>query len=78
MAGSGWQVTSQLMNQVRNTSTGNTVEGNYIYFITNDGNSGVVFVPTSIYANKKKVKELLSAQANLVDEVGALFEAGTG
>jgi hypothetical protein len=74
MASSGYQVTSQLMNQVRNTDTGNTVEGNYIYFVTTDGNSGVVFVPTAIYASQSKVKMLLSEQANLIDAIGRLSE----
>lgn len=74
MAGSGWEVTGQLSNQVRNTPTNGTVEGTWIYFTTGDGNSGAVFVPDNIYLHKKKVHAMIAAQALLMDEIGNLSE----
>lgn len=69
---SGWTVTSQLANQVKNTETGNTVEGTYIFFTTNDGNSDAVFVPKNIYRDRKKVRQMLEEAATAIDEVGNL------
>lgn len=68
----GWTVTSQLANQVKNTATGNTVEGTYVFFTTNDGNSGVVFVPDNIYRDRKKTRQMIEQQAILLDDVGRL------
>lgn len=75
---SGWVVTSQLTNQVNNTPTGGSQEGTWIYFTTNEGNSGAVFVPDNIYPNKSKVRALIQAQAQLIDDVGNMFETGEG
>lgn len=76
--GSGWQVTGQLANQVKNTPTGSTVDGTYVFFTTGDGNAGAVFVPDNIYKSKVKVRALIAEQAAALDEVGNMFEAGTG
>lgn len=72
LTGSGWVVTSQLANQVKNTPTNGTVEGTYIYFTTGDGNSGAVFVPDNIYPHKAKVQALIHAQAAHMDDIGKL------
>lgn len=74
MANSTWEVTNQLTNQVKNTPTGGTVEGTYIYFVTGEGNADAIFVPANIYPNKKKVHALLRTAADLVDEIGALTD----
>lgn len=71
MAHSGWVVTSQVPDQIINTDAGKTETGTYIYFVTGDGNSGVVFVANRHY-NPKTVKNVLHAQAQLIDEIGAL------
>lgn len=74
MANTTWEVTGQLTNQVKNTPTGGTVEGTYIYFITGEGNADAIFVPSNIYPNKKKVHALLAQAAQLVDEIGNLSD----
>jgi hypothetical protein len=72
MAHSGWRVTSQVPDQFINTDAGKTETGTFIYFITGDGNSGVVFVANRHIGNIKTVKNILHAQAQLVDDIGAL------
>lgn len=77
MAGSGWIVTGQLANQIRNTPTNGTVEGTWIYFTTGKGNSGAVFVEDRIYRHTKKVHQMIRAEAALMDEIGDLNEPFT-
>ena len=77
MPGSGWVITGQLANQIRNTPTSGTVEGTYIYFVTGDSNAGVVFVPDAVYPHKKRVREMIHAQATLMDEIGAFEDPFT-
>ncbi len=71
MAHSGWRVTGQATDQVINTDAGKTETGVYVYFVTGDGNSGVVFVANRHY-NHKTVKKVVDAQAHLIDTVGNL------
>lgn len=73
---SGWTVTAQITDQVINTNAGQTVVGTYVYFTTGDGNSGNVFVPDEHYS-AKKVRAMVHAKAELLDEVGGLA-AGEG
>lgn len=76
MAKAGWTVTSQVTDQVILTDAGQPVTGTYIYITTSAGNSASVFVPDNIYPNKKKVTEMLRTKAQLVDDIGALYEKG--
>ncbi len=69
---SGWNVTSQITDQVINTDAGQTVVGTYIYFATGDGNTANVFVPDNHYSKKDKVRAMIAEKAKLVDEIGRL------
>lgn len=71
MANSGWKITDQVTDQVKNTRAGATVTGVDVYFITGDGNEGSVFVMDQHY-NAANVRKAVQAKANLIDEVGAL------
>lgn len=73
MTGSGWQVTSQITNQIENTTAGQTLIGVRVFFITGNGNEGSVFIPDTLY-NKKNVHSRVKAQADLIDDIGALSE----
>lgn len=68
---SGWTVTAQITDQVINTDAGQTVIGTYVYFTTGEGNSGNVFVPDAHYS-AKKVRQMVHAKAELLDEIGGL------
>ena len=72
MAHTGWRVTSQVPDQIINTDAGKTETGTIIYFITGQGNSGVVFIANRHIGNLKTVKNILHAHAQLVDDIGAL------
>lgn len=75
MAGhSGWQVTSQVSDQVVLTNAGQAVTGTYVYFTTGDGNSGSVFIADAHYS-AAEVKKAVSARAAVLDEVGRLAAA---
>lgn len=73
MAKTGWQITSQLSDQFENTAAGQTVLGVRVYFITGNGNEGSVFVPQNLYT-VRNVQERVRAQAQLLDDIGALTE----
>ncbi len=73
MAGSGWQVTGQVTDQVRVTDAGQTQVGTYVYFTTGEGHSGSVFVPDQHY-NAKTVHSMIAAKALMLDEVGKLAQ----
>lgn len=73
MAKTGWQITSQLSDQFENTAAGQTVLGVRVYFITGNGNEGSVFVPQNLYT-VRNVQERVRAQAQLLDDIGALAE----
>jgi ssDNA-binding replication factor A large subunit len=73
MPHSGWQITSQSTNQIENDNAGRTIVGTRVYFITGDGNEGSVFVP-DVHYTTRRVREMVRAEATLIDEVGALTE----
>lgn len=67
----GWTITSQQNNQTVNDDANNTVVGAYIYFRTNDGNTGAVFVPDNL-RTVKHVEAVVTAEAKLIDDIGRL------
>lgn len=71
MANSGWKITDQVTDQVKNTRAGATITGVDVYFITGDGNEGSVFVMDQHYT-PANVRKAVQAKANLIDEVGQL------
>jgi len=77
MATSGWVITGQVTDQVRNTQAGQTVTGVVVYFITGDGNEGSVFIDNARY-NQQNVFTAVHDQAALIDGVGKLSEGPTG
>lgn len=72
LKGPGWIVTAQVTDQVIVTDAGQTDTGVQIYFTTTEGNSGSVFISYRHYGSPKHVKSRLSAQAQLIDEIGRL------
>jgi len=75
MAGSqhGWTVTGQVTDQAINNNSGQTVVGTYVYFVTNQGQEGSVFIPDGQY-NQKNVTEAIRVKAKALDEVFNLSE----
>jgi hypothetical protein len=69
-----WQVTSQLTDQQTINGAGNVITGVRVYFITGQGNEGVVFVPDTIY-NTKSAREMIAANARTLDDVGNLAQS---
>ena len=67
-----WQVTGQNADQFETDGSGNPVTGYRVNFVTGNGNRGSVFVPADRYHDVKGTRVLIQAQANLMDEVGAL------
>jgi hypothetical protein len=67
----GWAVTDQATDQVTVTDSGKVVTGTQVFFATEQGNTGSVFVPDQHYT-KTKVHASLAHRAALVDEIGAL------
>lgn len=67
----GWQVTSQVSDQVHITDAGQTVVGVQVYFMTAEGNRSSVFIPDDHY-NEAEVRRAIEAKAKIVDSVGAL------
>jgi hypothetical protein len=68
-----WNITSQVNGQTVNDNAGNTIVGAYIYFRTGEGNQGVVFVPDN-QRTEAKVKEVVHAEAQLIDGIGRLAQ----
>lgn len=68
-----WQVERVVVDQTTNTPAGDTVVGNYVYYVTGDGNHGVVFVSNDKF-NAKNVAEAIRPDAKRLDEVAALTE----
>lgn len=73
----GWNVTSQVTDQAVNTTAGQTVVGTYVYFVTNQGQEGSVFILDGQY-NPTNVKNAIRAKAQVLDEVFNLSENFTG
>lgn len=71
----GYQVTSQVTDQIITTDAGQTVTGTYVYFVTGEGQSGSVFVPDAHYT-AGKVRQMVAAKAALLDEVGNIGSGG--
>lgn len=72
-----WVITSQIHDQTRNDAAGNTLVGALIYFTTGNGNQGVVFVTDNLLTTKHVVT-VVQAQANLIDDIGALSHGTMG
>lgn len=68
-----WQVERVLVDQTTNTPAGDTVVGSYVYYVTGEGNHGVVFVPNDRF-NEKHVAEVVRRDARRLDTVAALAE----
>lgn len=68
-----WQVERVLVDQTTNTPAGDTVVGSLVYYVTGDGNHGVVFVPNDRF-NAKNVADAIRPDARRLDEVAALAE----
>jgi len=73
MARLSWQTERVVTDQVINTPAGDTVVGNYVYYVTGEGNHGVVFVSADKW-NTKHVTERVRADAKQLDEIAALTE----
>lgn len=67
----GWAVTDQAADQIVTTQAGDVVSGTYVYFATQQGNKGSVFVPDQHYT-RDNVHKSVSARARLMDEIGNL------
>lgn len=68
-----WQVERVVTDQTVNTPSGDTLVVNYVYYVTGDGNHGVVYIPTDKW-NTKHVSEEIRRHARLLDEVAGLAE----
>lgn len=68
---SGWAVTSQSPDQVIVSDSGQVQTGTYVYFATEEGNTGSIFTPDQHYTTKK-VHASIAIRAKLVDEIGRL------
>jgi len=73
MARLSWQIERVVTDQVINTPAGDTVIGNYVYYVTGEGNHGVVFLPHDKWS-AKHVTEKVRADAKVLDEIAALTE----
>lgn len=68
-----WQVERVVTDQTINTAAGDTLVVNYVYFVTGDGNHGVVYCPTDKFS-KKEVADLIRPNARKLDEIASLAE----
>lgn len=68
-----WQVERVVTDQTVNTPAGDTLVVNYVYFVTGDGNHGVIQCPTDKFTTKE-VADLIRHQARLLDDVAKLSE----
>lgn len=68
-----WQVERVLVDQTINTPAGDTIVVNYIYYVTGDGNHGVVYVPVDRF-NEKNVADAIRPDAKRLDAIAALAE----
>lgn len=68
-----WQVERVVTDQTVNTPSGDTLVVNYVYYVTGDGNHGVVYIPTDKW-DTKRVAETIRPAARLLDEVASLAE----
>ncbi len=69
-----WSVTGQV-EATEFSQQGQMQKGVRISFQTGQGHTGTVFVPQAQY-NPDTVRQLVQAQANLMDQVGALSSSG--
>ena len=67
----GWAVTSQAPDQVIVSDSGQVQTGTQVYFATENGNTGSVFVPDQHYT-VKKVHASIGIRAKVIDEIGSL------
>jgi hypothetical protein len=67
----GWTVTAQAADQVIVTDAGRPVTGVQVFFATENGNAGSVFVPDEHY-HRDKIHKAIGHRAHLMDEVGRL------
>lgn len=72
MANASWRVTGDRPDQVWFVA-GTDVTGHLITFVTAEGNQGTVQVPDNDYT-PARVKQIIQAKANVVDQVNALSE----
>lgn len=68
-----YEITSQAPDQTTIGDAGNVIVGTYVYFITGDGNSGVVFIPNNLF-NEDHVKATVRAAVRRIDRIGKLSE----
>jgi len=68
-----WQVERVVTDQTINTPAGDTLVVNYVYYVTGNGNHGVITCPTDTF-NKKHVADLIRPNARELDDVAALAE----
>jgi hypothetical protein len=68
---SGWMVTSQQTNQVILDQANNPTVGTYIYYTTNDGNEGAVFLSDN-HRSVANARKAIDVDADIVDGIGAL------
>lgn len=68
-----WQVERVLVDQTVNTPAGDTVVGSYVYYVTGQGNHGVVFVPNDKFS-PKHVADAIRPHARVLDDIAALAE----
>lgn len=69
---SGWTVTSQ-QEATDTADNGQFVPGYRIYFRTNAGHSGSVFVPRTQYT-VEAVRTIIATHADQLDQIGSLSE----
>lgn len=70
MANASWRVTKDQPDQVWFVNSAD-VTGHLISFVTGNGHAGSVQVPDTEYT-VPRVKAIVQAKANIVDEVGSL------
>ena len=68
-----WQVERVVTDQTINTPAGDTVVGNYVYYVTGNGNHGVVFVQSGKFTSKH-VADAIRADAKVLDDISSLSE----
>lgn len=67
----GWAVTSQAPDQVIVSDSGQVQTGTQVYFATESGNTGSIFVPDQHYT-ARKIHASINIRASVIDEVGKL------
>lgn len=68
---SGWRVTAQQM-KTQLSQGGAFAEGYQVFFVTNAGHSGSVFIPNNVYLNTDLTKQTIATAAAQLDITGAL------